>query len=79
MYIFLSELFYGLGTFCAIDLILDNIIYCQSHSLTCEISVFNVVHFLRDCRPGMVQSKQQYQFITTFIAHCIKCKLMGIK
>jgi protein tyrosine phosphatase len=67
------------GTFIAIDLILDYILHCQQNNVDCSISVFSVVHSLRLCRSGMVQTKQQYEFITHFLAHAINNKLFGLK
>ena len=40
-----------------------------------SVSVLNTVRLLRQSRPGMVQTKGQYQFIYTFIAHALQHRL----
>ena len=58
------------GTFIAIDLLLDEIRHCGL-SGAAGISPLNTVRLLRTSRPGMVQTKGQYQFIFQLIDHSI--------
>ena len=83
------------GTFCTIDLALDQLAHCiqqQQHSSDTDsgdsltpasataqpsqvkqaaVSVANIVRLLRVSRPGMVQTKGQYQFCYRFIDWCV--------
>jgi protein tyrosine phosphatase len=61
------------GVFVAVNMILD---YLKIHSSIDKesnpyINVFEVVSYLREYRPGMVQTKEQYKFIYEFIDYCI--------
>jgi len=69
------------GTFCAIDQILDNLNrqrLIEERITNPTISVFAVIQSLREQRPGMVQTKQQYAFCSLFLDHCIQNNLFGI-
>lgn len=59
------------GTFCAIDIILA-FLHEYNKSETYELNVFDVVNYLRYCRPNMVQSIDQYKFIYSVVANYIK-------
>jgi len=62
------------GTFAAIDMIWDGIEAASANRNQYQINVFEVVRKLRTCRPGMVQTKSQYQFISTFLLSYLQSK-----
>lgn len=67
------------GTFAAVELALDSVdkTLRQEGDSEPTIDLFHIVSLLRDQRPGMVQTKAQYQFCYAFLDHCISNKLFG--
>lgn len=53
-------------------------IHNNHNSTPLSVSVCSLVKELRQCRSGMVQSKQQYIFIYQYLLYCIQHKLFGI-
>jgi len=66
------------GTFCAIDIIIDQLLHqqCQPNS---NVNVYQTVSNLRRARLGMVQTLSQYKFIWEFINYSVKSELFGLK
>jgi len=61
------------GTFAALDMILDLIEHeLKSSNLNPSFNVFDCVRKMRICRPGMVQTKDQYAFIARFLKRCLQ-------
>jgi len=70
------------GTFIALDCLLDHYKHLFRRAyLSSVIPTVNILHFvkkLRECRPGMVQSKSQYMFISRFLNYCFQQGLFGV-
>jgi len=70
------------GTFIGLDTLLDHLAAARLARAQLEdppINIFNVVRSMREQRPGMVQTKQQYEFMSVFLDYCIQNGLFGVK